>query len=379
MKDSDLRREQTEMSRELEARRRSAMDEVLSPLQTALTIHSTEAMSASYYEYRSPFVLQYVRHEPGVAHGYHLTTYAPEGVSHVDVDIQSLTGLPEEPPPHSVNTVRLLAVLEGEVLLNLEGKRILYTRDTACLLGPAIREIESFSTAYEMVFLNLTPEYIRRFDPESGGFLFGTERHVENPIWHALLNAEFWGEHRYLDLCPSQNSQRPNALRDILQEMRQILQAPFFGATFALMERTTALFAVLSDSSLYQMTWLEQKANMDAMLFSRISMLLRAEHGRISRSVLSERLSYSGAHISRVVKKYTGMSLFDYSMTLCLSRAAVLLVTTRRPVSEIMEELSFSNQTHFYQLFRERYGMSPGEYRQSGQQEAPGQGHHLLL
>lgn len=63
------------------------------------------------------------------------------------------------------------------------------------------------------------------------------------------------------------------------------------------------------------------------------------------------------------IKKYTGMSLLEYGQTIFLKEAEQLLTKTERKISEIIKELGFSNRTYFYRIFKERYGITPNEYR----------------
>lgn len=44
-------------------------------------------------------------------------------------------------------------------------------------------------------------------------------------------------------------------------------------------------------------------------------------------------------------------------------RAAALLLETTASISEIMDELHFTNTTHFYKCFKEHYHMTPKQYR----------------
>nr|WP_308496743.1 helix-turn-helix domain-containing protein [uncultured Agathobacter sp.] len=64
-----------------------------------------------------------------------------------------------------------------------------------------------------------------------------------------------------------------------------------------------------------------------------------------------------------LVKKYTNSCLFNYSQTFCMKKAAALLLETTASISEIMEELHFTNTTHFYKCFKEHYHMTPKQYR----------------
>lgn len=104
-------------------------------------------------------------------------------------------------------------------------------------------------------------------------------------------------------------------------------------------------------------------AHGDALLFARIERILSERHGRVTNRELSELLSYNGSYLGRIVKKHTGRSLFDYSMTFAMAYAARELAATGKTVGEIASELQFTNLSHFYRLFHARFGLTPNEYR----------------
>ena len=73
--------------------------------------------------------------------------------------------------------------------------------------------------------------------------------------------------------------------------------------------------------------------------------------------------THSGNYLNTIVKKYTHKCLFDYGQTFCMKKAATLLKETTSSISEIMEELHFTNTTHFYKCFKEHYHMTPNQFR----------------
>ena len=102
---------------------------------------------------------------------------------------------------------------------------------------------------------------------------------------------------------------------------------------------------------------------MESSLFARIDQILEERHGRITHSELSGILNYNGSYLGRIVKKYTGKSLFDYGMTFTMKYAAKELTHTNKTAADIAAELNFSNRSHFYRLFKDHFGVTPNEYR----------------
>lgn len=71
----------------------------------------------------------------------------------------------------------------------------------------------------------------------------------------------------------------------------------------------------------------------------------------------------SQAYINRMFRKYYGQTPTDYINDLRLSHAASLLQTTGLTVLEIAGICGFENLSWFNRLFKQRYQLTPSEYR----------------
>ena len=71
----------------------------------------------------------------------------------------------------------------------------------------------------------------------------------------------------------------------------------------------------------------------------------------------------STGHLNRVFKQYLGTTPTTYINNLKLNHAKNLLVTTNIDILDIALESGFENLSHFYHLFKEKYGISPGKIR----------------
>ena len=79
--------------------------------------------------------------------------------------------------------------------------------------------------------------------------------------------------------------------------------------------------------------------------------------------------NYSERQLTRILKNYTGQTFSSLIQNIRLSRAAELLKQPTLPVTTVMEEIGYSNITHFYRIFEKKFGMTPAEYRNSINQE----------
>ncbi|MBQ9159425.1 MAG: helix-turn-helix domain-containing protein [Erysipelotrichaceae bacterium] len=84
-----------------------------------------------------------------------------------------------------------------------------------------------------------------------------------------------------------------------------------------------------------------------------------------SLEALADKYGYNADHISRQLKKATGMSFKDYLFEKKLEHAAQLLKNTDLSIREISERTGFSSETMFYRKFSEHFSVLPAEYRKS--------------
>lgn len=79
---------------------------------------------------------------------------------------------------------------------------------------------------------------------------------------------------------------------------------------------------------------------------------------------------YHPAYFSRKFKQTFGETFKQYLLAARLDHAAQELCGTRQSILEISEKYCFCSQSHFQNAFRERFGMTPRQYRQQRQLEA---------
>ena len=68
--------------------------------------------------------------------------------------------------------------------------------------------------------------------------------------------------------------------------------------------------------------------------------------------------------LSREIKRRTGRNYKELLQARRMSQAAYLLSSTTLPVADIIESVGYDNTSYFYRKFKEKYGMSPKEYRE---------------
>lgn len=81
---------------------------------------------------------------------------------------------------------------------------------------------------------------------------------------------------------------------------------------------------------------------------------------------IADETHVSTAYLSTLFKQETGVSTIDYLNNLRLESAAVDLVKTDDSVTEIAMANGFKEASYFAKLFREKYEMTPSDFRKDG-------------
>lgn len=81
----------------------------------------------------------------------------------------------------------------------------------------------------------------------------------------------------------------------------------------------------------------------------------------------ADRLGFSIKHITRTIKRVTGVSAVSWIDAVVMLYAKILVRSTNMSFKEISESMNFSSQSFFGKFFKKYTGMSPKEYRRAGQ------------
>ena len=74
-------------------------------------------------------------------------------------------------------------------------------------------------------------------------------------------------------------------------------------------------------------------------------------------------------YISRLFKRYFQMTFTECLQLIRMIRAASFLNSTSKTVEEIVAEVGYENSSYFHRLFKERYGMTPKQYRDKSREQ----------
>lgn len=85
----------------------------------------------------------------------------------------------------------------------------------------------------------------------------------------------------------------------------------------------------------------------------------------LSLEILGEVAHLHPAYLSKTFKEETGKNISTYITDVKMEKAAELLSGTGQWVHEIMESLGYQKSQYFSKIFKEKYGVTPNEYRRA--------------
>ena len=98
--------------------------------------------------------------------------------------------------------------------------------------------------------------------------------------------------------------------------------------------------------------------------------LLTNREGYVSLAQLAAEHEMSVSHLQKLFKQVYGVPVYRYIKEYPLEQAAVELVRSRKPITEIAQRAGYDNASKFSESFKKRYGKTPSRYRADKKQTA---------
>lgn len=265
-------------------------------------------------------------------------------------------------------TYELLYVCSGEYYQRIENTRHKYVENSCCLMNRLVRHVPDYHAQVHTIILSFTPDFLYSVLSAGKDSLFHKEKKHPATDLIRFLESEFGKDgsftKKYIDFNPLPGlAAAPVDISALFDILIGLFGNPGHGSTLMLRAITYQVLTMLNNREYYDTTPILLGTPTESRLFSAITELMERSNGRISRAGLSEELNYSGNYLNRIVLKFSGLNISEYGNVFTMKKAAELLHTTEKPISEIALDLDISDRTHFYRLFQREFGMTPREYR----------------
>lgn len=322
------------------------------------------------HQMNEPYRMQIITFRPNEEeHYFTMTSLSPEGIIYSSLEKKDV-GLRLTPQIHQCEFYEILVVLDGCMSQIIENERHLYSIGSCCLINPNVRHALEFTTESRIVLLQISINFLKSILEDLTLNFFEIEQIQPANNLENFLHSDFATEHgkqkNYIDFIPLQeNDWITDNIHILLNEIAKTTLMPTIGASHRIKSIYFRFLQLLSSADNYKTTPAQIGTETENALYNQIAEIMESTHGRTTRKELEEKLNYSGSYLNDIVKKYTGLNIFNYGMSICLKEAARLLIETDKNVSEISAMLEFTNRTHFYKLFENMFQMTPTKFRKT--------------
>lgn len=272
--------------------------------------------------------------------------------------------------PHRHNFFELMYVLEGTILQTIEQETKEYHPGDCCILNKNISHKEDIKGNYKVIFLMLSEEFLLHLFGKNIFLYHENFLNTNKSLFYKLFSDSQQSSNYYLkeyiEYIHYPSTASDNYLTNLNRMINQIdseIRNQDSGYLYIIEGLILRFFAVLENPTNYEQKKVDIESHSEELLLLNIIHILENKDGNIGRDELSRNLNYSGDYLNRIVKKYTGKSIIGLKNLIYLKKAEQLLITTDKPIIEIIDLLGFKNRSYFYKLFTSEYGFNPGNYR----------------
>lgn len=109
----------------------------------------------------------------------------------------------------------------------------------------------------------------------------------------------------------------------------------------------------------------DKKNNKDEYIVKKVEQIVTERYrDDISIKTIAAEIYISPNYLGSIFRKCTGVQLNDYISRFRMEKAKELLQSPKNKVSKVAREVGMPNVSYFCQVFKEMYGIAPGEYQE---------------
>lgn len=254
-------------------------------------------------------------------------------------------------PKHSHNFLEFNYVYSGKLNQIIDERRITLKKGEIIFLNKSIvHEIEEASEEDIIINFLIRPEFFK--------YIFSLADR-ENIILDFLINTIYSntedGEYLYFKVSDGASVQ------DIMEKIIIELYEPNIMSKTSIKLLVGLLIVELMKNSnnieIYSVDNYEKMLNLQVLKY------IDEEYVSGNLYEIAERIKQPHYKISKLIKAYTGFTFKQLVQEKRMNKAVELLIKTDLPVVDIMRMVGYENITYFYKIFKEKYKMTPFDYK----------------
>ena len=254
-------------------------------------------------------------------------------------------------PKHRHNYVEVIYMCQGTTTHIVDGNRVVLEQGDLLFLNQhAVQEIEPAKEEDIAINFIIVPEFFNMAFSMMGDennalkdFLIGTLCSKDGMTSYLYFHVA--------DILPIQNLVE-NMVWTIFYDMANKRSSNQITMGLLLLQLLNHMDKMETGNSLF-----------DTELIGTVLGYIEGHYRNGTLSELAKMMKYDVYWLSREIKKRTGKTYKELLQAKRMNQAAYLLSNSRLAVADIIESVGYDNSSYFYRKFRERYGVSPKEYR----------------
>ena len=257
-------------------------------------------------------------------------------------------------PVHSHSYLEISYVVQGAYSFVLNENIVTIPQGNACIIAQNVdhQDIQRHDGS-KIIFLRVTADDFRAVFSER------SEWEVQNMLSKLVMRQH--DQYSIMQFSPISRNNDADVLIELIcretHEKRIGARLIIHGLLLRLLDTLRLRFRI----KLKQ----EEQVSLQRTLVSDIRRLIHERYGNVELTDLEQCFHYNKDYYNRLLRAYTGLTFQAYRQNVRLDAPRSFITQDNMPVTEAAHIVGYHNMGHFYRLFRERFGMLPGEMRRN--------------
>lgn len=257
-----------------------------------------------------------------------------------------------EIPEHRHEYIEIVYVIEGKMQMTIDGKNISMKKNDICIMNNNVKHSNRALSNDDIVINILLTSKV--FDTVFM-YLLSDDNYISNFIINSFYSIN--KVKKYMLNNIKENSFLENVLINLICEYYSDSirsEGKIKGCLLLLFTELSRLFGETKNINI------DKKSS---KLKSDIIEYLEKEYKDTNLLKTANYFHFHPNYLSNLVKKEFGINFKDLLIDIRMIESAKMLRTTDKKINVIMEEVGYLNESYFYRQFKNKYNVTPLEYR----------------
>ncbi|MBB3112472.1 AraC-like DNA-binding protein/mannose-6-phosphate isomerase-like protein (cupin superfamily) [Paenibacillus phyllosphaerae] len=265
---------------------------------------------------------------------------------------------------HKHDFLEMNYVFAGRCVQTINGKQVILNEGEFCLLDTYVTHTIEPAGENDIIMNCLMRK--NYFDADLLKRLSGND-----------LISEFITDAVYKNKASNQYIVFPSGGNPKIQRLMQEVLIEYFAPGLCSEEIINSYMIILFSELLRifkQSAETDRASGLQKVLITDVLLYIEQNYAEVTLTSAAKHFGFHPNYLSRMIKNHLGASFIKIVQDVKLSRACSILENTGLSVVKVAQEVGFSNMNVFYELFQQRFGMTPKAYRSGKRRDEGGSG-----